>query len=162
MDFSESQFTWFNRRLGNYIELRLDRVLCSANWLNSWPCCQYVVLPRTVSNHSPLVVNCYKQLHQGPKPFCFLTMWTKHEEFKTLVAKAWHSQNIFRCPIYVHSHKLKGVKLALKDWHRRTFGHVDNEVQCARNILSSIQETISSHGLTEQHFQDEIEANLKV
>ncbi|KAJ4717455.1 Ribonuclease H [Melia azedarach] len=58
--------------------------------------------------------------------------------------------------------KLKAVKLALKDWHHQTFSNVDDEVQCARNILSSIQETISTHGLTEQRFQEEIDVNLMV
>jgi len=163
IDSVGSRFTWSNKRdTGSYMELRLARVLCSENWLESWPFSQYVVLPRTVSDHSPLVISCLRNLHTGPKPFRFLSMWTNNADFKSLVSNAWNAQPFYGCPMYVLTQKLKNLKKIFKEWNSKTFGNIHEAVVSARSKLSAIQEDISVNGMTEDRFQVELNANLEV
>lgn len=57
MGYSGSPFTWTNLRAGlANIQQRLDRALCNLQWLTKFPGYHVLHLPRTRSDHSPLLV----------------------------------------------------------------------------------------------------------
>lgn len=64
LEFSWSS-SWTSRGL---IQRKLDRALCNIDWSNNWNS-HYQILPRTSSDHSPLVISCLKDIYLGPKPF---------------------------------------------------------------------------------------------
>lgn len=98
MNYSGVRYTWSNKREpGQYMELQLDRSLCSTNWFHYWPISNYLVLPRIVSDHSPLVVSSSRIIHKSPKPFRFLSMWMQHADFKQLVIDTWNSKQHYGC-----------------------------------------------------------------
>lgn len=64
--------------------------------------------------------------------------------------------------MYVLSQKLKTLKVALKDWHLKSFPNVDEAVVLARSKLATIQEDISNNALNGQRLRDEALANSEV
>ncbi|XP_058111123.1 uncharacterized protein LOC131254135 [Magnolia sinica] len=62
-----AKFTWSNER-ANPTFSRLDRSLLSSEWIDSFPSSKQFALPRTTSDHSPLLL-CEEDLNWGPKPF---------------------------------------------------------------------------------------------
>lgn len=63
------KFTWY--KSNGTMRSRIDRVLATRDWLESWPQCAQWVLDRNVSNHCPIVVKI-SSIDCGPKPFRFL------------------------------------------------------------------------------------------
>ena len=60
---------------------RLDRFLVSDDWESQFGNAIQRILPRPVSNHSPILLD-NKGVRSGPSPFCFELMWLKFEGFK--------------------------------------------------------------------------------
>lgn len=86
------RFTWTNNRQGMAnIMQRLDRALCNDQWQALFPEGTVRTLPRTYSDHSPLVV--YTQCMHSPTthngPFCFEAAWMCHPSFFDVVHKSW-------------------------------------------------------------------------
>jgi hypothetical protein len=72
------RFTWYHT---NGISMsRIDRVLVSEDWLVSWANPSLWVLPRSISDHCPLVVR-YNCVYWGARPFRFNNHWLLHKEF---------------------------------------------------------------------------------
>ncbi|KAL7165830.1 hypothetical protein ACSBR2_036656 [Camellia fascicularis] len=78
---SGPKMTWTNNRqcLANTME-RLDRALSNLEWRTMFPEATVKVLPRTYSDHSPLLV--YTQgmhtLNPSQRPFRFEATWISH------------------------------------------------------------------------------------
>ena len=68
-------FTWFNSR-EVVASSRLDRFLLSADWEEKFPSVCQRRLPRLISDHFPILLEC-GNLHGGKKPFRFENMWLK-------------------------------------------------------------------------------------
>lgn len=66
-------FTWSNFQK-NLVCNRLDRLLFSLGWEESFPSVRQKVLPRVLCNHCPLVMES-NPLKWGPTPFRFENMW---------------------------------------------------------------------------------------
>lgn len=69
LDLQGVPYTWSNYRKGNHlIQVRLDRFLISTNWdigHNSY----LKTLPRTTSDHNPLLLHWKDTPYLGPPPF---------------------------------------------------------------------------------------------
>lgn len=132
-------FTWTNGRRGrNRIQLRLDRALCNSVALDFWDALNVVALPRFKSDHSPLLLTCQLGTKSFASPFKFMKVWCEDNRCKGVVQQAW-SQQIYGCPMFVLSEKLKCVKQALKSWNRNHFGHIQQNVHLASKALDDIQ-----------------------
>jgi hypothetical protein len=75
------RFTWFHSN--GFTMSRIDRVLMSEDWLDLWPNPSLWVLPRSISDHCPLVVR-YNNVDWGPRPFRFNNHWLLHKVFTWL------------------------------------------------------------------------------
>lgn len=83
-------YTWARDRFDTgHLERKLDRVLCNSTWLGTWffSSCH---VPRTVSDHPPLLINCTDSVDNGPKPFRFQSMWLQHPDFKSFARQVWN------------------------------------------------------------------------
>ena len=163
LDTAGARFTWTNgcgTRV--HVELRLDRSLCNTSWFEAWPYSSCIALPRVVSDHTPLIFSASKLSPSGPKPFRFQSMWLNHPIFRDTVATCWSSSKFWGCPMYVTVQKLKALKSCLRNWNKMVFGDVHQNVNTAREALSTIQQDIAIHGMTDQKFEDEVDAKFRV
>ncbi|KAK4733421.1 hypothetical protein R3W88_007682 [Solanum pinnatisectum] len=67
----------------------LDRFLSNHEWLNPFPnSTVHHLLPRTHSDHCPVLLNCAKSINKPNKIFRFESMWLRHPDFSNVVTKA--------------------------------------------------------------------------
>ncbi|KAK3229336.1 hypothetical protein Dsin_001217 [Dipteronia sinensis] len=95
---------------------RLDKVVCSHSFLVSWSHIACVTLPRSLSDHHPLLISCSAGVSSSPCPFRFQGMWVSHPSFLNLVRSVW-SSSIAGSGSEIVVQKLKLLKKALKRWN---------------------------------------------
>lgn len=78
-----SKFSWVKGGGGHSMS-RIDRLLVSSDWEDFFPRSQQSTLPRPVSDHFPLCLDC-GALVRGKSPFRFENMWLREEGFKNLL-----------------------------------------------------------------------------
>ena len=126
-------FTW-RGGLNGRLKSRLDRFVASSYWESH---CSKVIqscLPRPVSDHCPILLDC-DGVRMGPSPFRFELMWLKNKGFKETL-RGW-SQNLQFYGSYssILSAKLKALKGILKTWNREVFGSVEtNKKEALRRV----------------------------
>jgi hypothetical protein len=119
------RFTWFHP---NGVSMsRIDRVLVSEDWLMAWGNPSLWVLPRSVSDHCPLLVR-YNSVDWGPRPFRFNNHWLLHKEFNKVVEQFWRGSNLTGWMAFILKEKLKGLKAHLRIWNNETYGLVDSKI----------------------------------
>ncbi|XP_028120068.1 uncharacterized protein LOC114317531 [Camellia sinensis] len=89
---SGPRMTWTNNRQGlaNTVE-RLDGVLCNEDWRTMFPEATVKVLPRTYSDHFPLVVFTQGMHSLNPlnRPFRFEAAWMSHFDLPNIITFSW-------------------------------------------------------------------------
>ena len=96
--FSRVLFTWCNNRAPSArIWKRLDRALINHLWTKLGVISSVLHLPRTGSDHAPLLVSHYLQ-NPHKHSFKFLNFWTTHQEFLEEVDKIW-KEEVYATPL---------------------------------------------------------------
>lgn len=128
------RFTWMKP---NGLQMsRLDRILVTSTWIDSWPGFSQEVLPRDISDHCPLLLRNSNQ-NWGPKPFRFLNCWFDDPRFKGFVLDTWRGFQIDGWGAYVLKEKLKNLKTCLNKWNIETFGDLNRR---KKEIVEKINE----------------------
>ncbi|XP_019432112.1 PREDICTED: uncharacterized protein LOC109339158 [Lupinus angustifolius] len=141
-----AEFTWSNRRRGlAHTEKRLDRSICNDSWLSIWHQTYCYTLPRSASDHHPLMFCSSNVATNMQFPFRFHKMWLQHDSLRRVVETHWAS-NIVGCPMYVLSKKLKGLKAIRKLWNKEVFGNIHLKVKDALSSVELIQQKITIKG----------------
>ncbi|XP_019427157.1 PREDICTED: uncharacterized protein LOC109335477 [Lupinus angustifolius] len=141
-----AEFTWSNRRRRvAHTEKRLDRAICNDNWLSSWHHTSCFTLPRSSSDHHPLMLCSSQGSNIVHSPFKFHKMWIQHQGLRRVVETHW-SSIVVGCPMYVLSKKLKGLKAILKIWNKEVFGNIHFRVKNALDLVELIQQKLSTEG----------------
>ncbi|KAL6194794.1 hypothetical protein ACLB2K_035870 [Fragaria x ananassa] len=163
VDTKGAEFTWVRRRgfHGN-VELRLDRCLASLEWLDTWDQFDCCTLPRTCSDHNPLLMSFSKLSGPHYSLFRFKKMWLDHENFREFVKNCWTSASSYGCPFSILQHKLRVLRKALRRWNWEVFGDVHRRVKKDLEALAKVQEDIAATGGTDDDFakENELQANL--
>ncbi|KAL0449156.1 UNVERIFIED_CONTAM: hypothetical protein Slati_1472000 [Sesamum latifolium] len=125
--FEGSAYTWTDHRLRQ----RLDRVLFSGEWIDSFPLTKVTHLPTLSSDHCPLLVQLRSYSKTSPSIFCFQNMWCRHASFWDMMTECWDA------PIGVGGMlklklKLKRLKLRLKQWNSEVFCDVFQNLMSAK------------------------------
>ncbi|KAL0457103.1 UNVERIFIED_CONTAM: hypothetical protein Slati_1049500 [Sesamum latifolium] len=84
--FEGSQYTWTDHRLWQ----RLDRVLFASEWIDAFPHTSVHHLPRSSSDHCPILIRVRVSTSSGPSSFRFQNMWFRHPNFMTVVQDSWN------------------------------------------------------------------------
>ncbi|XP_019255050.1 PREDICTED: uncharacterized protein LOC109233625 [Nicotiana attenuata] len=119
--FKGSKYTWSNKRYKNrtYLILeRIDRCLANNHWLKEYPEANITHLPRTQSDHCPMLVNL-SSAKPSPtnKPFRFESIWCSHPMFQNLVKDSFKPDSTL-----IPSTSL--FKVNALNWNRHTFGNI--------------------------------------
>ncbi|KAH9732412.1 putative reverse transcriptase/RNA-dependent DNA polymerase [Citrus sinensis] len=130
MGFKGHKFTWSNRRFGvNYIEERLDRVLCSKDWGSTFQNLPAISLANWVSDHCPIMFEvkvCCKKPHYKKNSFprdYYEDMWSSYEACSNIVRSEWESfdGNSWESPVQKFQRVAKRSLAHLKIWSKEEF-----------------------------------------
>lgn len=85
-----AMFTWSNGRHARaYTAMRLDRVVCNESWLDCWSSISCCTLPRSISDHHPILLKLSNAVCNHPSPFKIFKMWTQHEDCYRMISEIW-------------------------------------------------------------------------
>ncbi|GJV29955.1 RNA-directed DNA polymerase, eukaryota [Tanacetum coccineum] len=110
---------------------KLDRFLITDDFQEIWRNLGSVALDRKLSDHCPIIL-LDKGLDFGPKPFRFFDAWLKDAEMIDVVKEAWGALVSTITPDCVFRDKLKNVKHALKEWSKKKYGGLEQEINSYR------------------------------
>lgn len=134
------KFTQYNNwRPVKRIWKRLDRVFVNDKWAQIFQKNFVKHLPRTGSDHRPLMLQCYDNVYSGIKYFWFLDFWTDQPKFMQLVEETWNT-NITGNPIWILQQKLKLLSRKLSQWSRDGIGNVFDQVHYWENKMHNLEE----------------------
>ncbi|KAA3487439.1 reverse transcriptase [Gossypium australe] len=150
--YSGPKFTW--QRGGTSV--RLDRALANDAWMESFPQCLILNLPRVKSDHRPILLSTrtYMELDTG-RPFRFLAGWTKHNNFPTFVKDKWiYGGNM--------AESLNRFTYHVKEWNNKVYRFLGllkrHLMRSLNNIKKALDYTDSSFlARQEMEIRDELE-----
>jgi len=117
------KFTWMNNCEGDeLVKERLDRVMCTMNWLLLFLAAEVSVLPAVGSDHSPLIVNSSTSYKSRRKSFTFEVFWNEDAECSDIISAAWNSVRGRNAGLTI---KLQRVFATLMKWSRSKFARGD-------------------------------------
>jgi hypothetical protein len=112
---SIGKFIWENKRVGpGHIAARRDRFLVQSSFLLLGLIFSSKILPHSVSDHKPILLELSQDKNLGPIPFRFSLAWILYEGFQDLVAKVWN-EKVYASSFYVWEEKLRKLKKVLKN-----------------------------------------------
>ncbi|XP_042950383.1 uncharacterized protein LOC122282502 [Carya illinoinensis] len=148
-------YSWCNGHVGNSRSwARLDRSLVDQHFLGAFPDSVMRYLPRTSSDHAPMVISFVKCFEgYGPAPFRFQQMWVDHVDFDRCVREAW-DQDDAGCALRKMVAKLKRVRVALKAWNKVVFGWTSGHIQELEARIERLDEQL------QVRYEEDVELDL--
>lgn len=135
LGYNGNPFTWSNERDGDdNIKERLDRVLANQAWLDHYPDTQVYHLPKTHSDHCPLLISTSKSVSNGPFPFRCKECWLDHPDFHAFFCNNWNVDNLHFLP--GHLNFINNIK----NWNTNVFGNIDKQKKIIKisDLLGSV------------------------
>lgn len=108
---------------GRRASSRLDRFLCTREWLEEFPELSLSLGSRVVLDHFPLILES-SPVSWVPTPFRFENMWLLHNDFKKNIREWWVEGEEQGWAGFRFIRKLTFAKEKLKVWNKETFGDV--------------------------------------
>jgi hypothetical protein len=118
--------------------MKLDRVLCTADWEAIYLECFLQSQAIEISDHCPLVLNLYEGV-KSFRHFHFENSWSKLLGFLETVTTSWSQPVEASCPLEQVSLKLKRLTRALQSFGHKKVGHVKLQLGIAREILHRLE-----------------------
>lgn len=139
-------YTLSNKRVGKFnIKKHLDRGFANGDWKVLYPNVVVTHLTAPPLDHKPILINLSPPSSNRLRPFRFEAMWSRDPSAVMVVEKAWQKGHGHLTFSYLVS-KLKTTKIALKDWNKKLFGHLQSGIQKLKNHIDLIQaQTVPFH-----------------
>ena len=129
---TDRRFTW----RGPTTQSRLDRFLCSLEWMESFPLALVTALPRPLSDHTPLMWNSNVETEKPPY-FKLYRSWYHNEVIKNSIKDWWDNQFVLGAALERLTNKLTGLQLYIISRRRQ----IREERTCVRDAaLARVQE----------------------
>lgn len=79
---------------GQIIRERIDRAMANALWIEKFPDNAVIHLPRTKSDHHPIMTNCYGLDNPTTnRPFRFEASWFTHPDCEPILRHIWDNSS---------------------------------------------------------------------
>ncbi|XP_075633494.1 uncharacterized protein LOC142605953 [Castanea sativa] len=131
LGFNGFPFTWCNRRPGDQnFWVRLDRGVASIDWILRFPSTRIHHLEAFHSDHKPILLIAdfeLKRFYRKGRPFRFESMWLKDRTCEAVVQDSWGNQP-GNASAWCFNGKILTCQDNLKEWNKKTFGHVRNSL----------------------------------
>ncbi|XP_060968321.1 uncharacterized protein LOC133035897 [Cannabis sativa] len=138
LQFIGNKFTWQNNRFsGGLIRERLDRALCSPEWLLEYASAGVRNLPISISDHAPIILDTHMFIARGFIPFRFFEALSWEDSCKQVIASAWSSSGGTATGTFIRN--IHQSKIALQAWKKNLKGINDGEIKDLEGILVWIQ-----------------------
>ncbi|KAF9685678.1 hypothetical protein SADUNF_Sadunf03G0079300 [Salix dunnii] len=144
------KYTWHNRQQGeDTILKKLDWVIGNTAMANVWPNATAHFFPRSVSDHSSMMLQL-RQDQFKPKPsFKFLNFWVEREDFIPQIARVWQV-HIHGSPMFRFTSKLQLIKAHLRNWHKVNRSNISIRVAKAKADWDEAQVRLDADPLAEE------------
>ncbi|KAK9951381.1 hypothetical protein M0R45_006828 [Rubus argutus] len=149
LGFVRTKFTWSNK----HTKIRLDCALVTATWSDIFPHSKVNILPPSLSDHSPIVLQIStRSIVQKNNVHCFRfeSFWLQHPECDQVVQSEWQSP-FGGLPMFNVSQKIKSTCFSLDLWQRTTFRDRQERILEVRNHLAIILDSPLSSSLAEEN-----------
>jgi len=148
LGFHGPKFTWTNKNLIWHcsIKERLDRGLRNTKWKLLFPRSEIHHLPRTKSDHCPILLDFEPPTRKSTKPFKFEQMWLTNPSFSKLVENSWNSSAFIPSSSFSLSrfqHCLKLLTTNIINWNKNHFSNLFQKKNRALARLKGIQIALS-------------------
>lgn len=149
-------FTWYKR--DGSCKSRLDRFLVNSAWLNLWPDLIQKGLPRSISDHVPILLMDLKR-NWGPKPFKFVNAWIHHPNFSEEIGKKWADIHIEGWAGFVIKEKLKAMRSECKSWSEIHFNTRKTSIENRKQNILRLDMLDDALGLSEDEIIERSKEN---
>ncbi|KAM6553278.1 hypothetical protein CsatB_014040 [Cannabis sativa] len=137
--FIGNKFTWQNKRFhGGLIRERLDRALCSGDWMNNYDYSGVLNLPITISDHAPIILDTHLFATKGFIPFRFYEAWTWESSCRGEIERAWCCPSTEATTALVRN--VSNTRKALQGWKKKIQGVTDTDIKAMEKRLEWIQQ----------------------
>ncbi|KAL9416830.1 hypothetical protein AB3S75_039924 [Citrus x aurantiifolia] len=142
-------FTWSNRRFDPHlVEERLDRFMCSRDWVNSFYDYTATNLLTMSSYHRPMLMEVRKRgksvryERKAPLRIHYEDMWSAYDMCKSIVQKEWSSQWNWKYsnPVLQFQKSAKSSMAKLKWWSRQEFREREKELKQMTEQLKRLKQ----------------------
>lgn len=113
---------------------RLDKGFANNKWLHLFPKAKLMVLPKTHSDHNPLLLDMNFRDSQCLSSFKFETMWTYHPKYNDLIHCAWEDAS--NLPLL---DSIKFTTDKLQTWNKQFFGNIFKQKQSLLKQLYDVK-----------------------
>ncbi|KAJ6724579.1 hypothetical protein OIU85_022495 [Salix viminalis] len=126
------RFTWHNGRQGDgTIQKKLDWVFMNQLALQQWPGIRTTFQPRSISDHSAMIMSLSMEHNRRFSGFKFLKLWIDRPDFLDQVERAWQTP-VRGDPWFQLTTKLRVVKANLQAMHFANSHNISDRVRQAK------------------------------
>ncbi|PWA36201.1 RNA-directed DNA polymerase, eukaryota, Reverse transcriptase zinc-binding domain protein [Artemisia annua] len=127
---------------------KIDRVLVNPDLMNLWPTASFIALPRTLSDHRPLILTT-TNTDFGPIPFKFFNSWLQKPGLIEVVTNSLTSSLYHGKPDQILQMKLKKLKQDLKEWLRSNANNDEQEKSTLIDQLKDLDDIVDHRDYAE-------------
>lgn len=139
MDIRGTFFSWSNRRPEDPILRKLDRVLCSERWRDTYPEAVSIFEAPGDSDHTPAVVT-FSSVSQSRKcSFKYFSFLSSHPSFLLELLKSWEEPIPVGSKLFSLGQRLKKAKVTCRRLNKEGFGNIQQRAKEALEGLKEIQ-----------------------
>ena len=144
LGFNWFPFTWSNRKPGDQnVWIPLDKGVATIDWILKFPTSRIHHLDAFHSDHKPLLLcsdSELKRFYRKVRPFRFEAMWLKDNSCEGVVKDAWGDDSV-GISAWSFNRKIYACQDNLREWNRKSFGHVRNLLQRKLADLKPLEES---------------------
>ncbi|KAL7234605.1 hypothetical protein ACSBR1_018108 [Camellia fascicularis] len=145
MGFIGGKFTWCNNCASGLVRERLDRGLVNDEWQTLFPEAHLHTLVSSVSDHSPILVDCFGVRRVRPQAgprwgrvYHFEAMWLREEACEQVIANCWNG-DVSTANVDGLQRNIVRTSAELKGWSRNQFGHLQNQLRVKTKRLECLR-----------------------
>jgi hypothetical protein len=139
------KYSWHNGQHGcNTIQKKLDWVFGNTCFFTSWPASHATFEPRSISDHSAMILRLHSLNPQQHSSFKFLNLWTERSDFLATVASSWQAP-VNGNPMFKFTTKLRRLKQALRNLHLQHTNSITDRVAKAKADWHAAQFLLDEH-----------------